>query len=104
LFLTHREDLIDQFKEYIREFNTSNSDIFINLKSLNEYDAVKRETQSLFRDKEITIFYYRSDLISDEHKEVFHSFDWLIKLDKNYSFAILIIEYTGKSTSLGLVP
>jgi len=25
-------------------------------------------------------------------------------LTKNYSFAILIIEYTGKSTSLGSVP
>ena len=89
LFLTHREDLLDQFKEYIREFNASNSDIFINLKSLKEYDTVKRETQSLFRDKEITIFYYRSDLISDEHKEKivnFRNYDnggrWYILLDE----------------------
>jgi len=89
LFLTHREDLIDQFKEYIREFNTSNSDIFINLKSLKEYETVKRETQSLFKDKEITIFYYRSDLISDEHKEKivnFRNYDnggrWYILLDE----------------------
>lgn len=89
LFLTHREDLIEQFKEYIREFNSSNTDIFINLKSLKEYDAVKRETQSLFKDKEITIFYYRSDLISDEHKEKivnFRNYDnggrWYVLLDE----------------------
>ena len=89
LFLTHRDDLLSQFKEYIHEFNASNSDIFINLKSLKEYDAVKRETQSLFKDKEITIFYYRSDLISDEHKEKivnFRNYDnggrWYILLDE----------------------
>ena len=89
LFLTHREDLIEQFKEYIREFNSSNTNIFINLKSLKEYDVVKRETQSLFKDKEITIFYYRSDLISDEHKEKivnFRNYDnggrWYILLDE----------------------
>jgi len=89
LFLTYREDLLDQFKEYIREFNASNPDIFINLKSLKDYDAIKRETQSLFRDKEITIFYYRSDLISDESKEKivdFRNYDndgrWYILLDE----------------------
>ena len=89
LFLTYREDLLDQFKEYIREFNASHSDIFINLKSLKDYDTVKRDTQSLFRDKEITIFYYRSDLISDESKEKivdFRNYDndgrWYILLDE----------------------
>ena len=51
LFLTHREDLIEQFKEYIREFNASHSDIYINLKSLKEYDSTKRETQSLLKIK-----------------------------------------------------
>jgi len=89
LFLTYREDLIDQFKEYIREFNASQSDVFINLKSLKDYDTVKRDTQSLFRDKEIIVFYYRSDLISDEHKEKivdFRNYDnggrWYILLDE----------------------
>ena len=89
LFLTHREDLIEQFKEYIRESNSSNTDIFINLKSLKEYESVKRETQSLFKDREITIFYYRSDLISDEQKEKivdFRNYDnsgrWYILLDE----------------------
>lgn len=89
LFLTYREDLINQFKEYVKEFNASNSDIFINLKSLKEYDDVKRNTQSLFRDREIIVFYYRSDLISDEHKEKivdFRNYDnggrWYILLDE----------------------
>ncbi len=90
LFLTYREDLLDQFKEYIREFNSFNSnDISINLKSLKDYDSVKRENQSLFKEKEITIFYYRSDLISDESKEKlvnFRNYDndgqWYILLDE----------------------
>jgi hypothetical protein len=89
LFLTYREDLIEQFKEYIKEFNDSHDDIYINLKSLKDYDSVKRETPTLFKDKEITIFYYRSDLISDESKEKivdFRNYDnngrWYILLDE----------------------
>lgn len=89
LFLTYREDLIGQFKQYIKEFNDSQSDVFINLKNLKDYNVVKRDTRSLFKDKEITVFYYRSDLISDEHKEKivdFRNYDnggrWYILLDE----------------------
>jgi len=89
LFLTYREYLIEQFKDYIKEFNDSHDSIFINLKSLKDYDTVKRGTASLFKDKEITIFYYRSDLISDESKEKivnFKNYDnngkWYILLDE----------------------
>lgn len=89
LFLTHREDLIEQFKEHIKEFNGSANNIFINLRSLKDYNTIKRETPSLFKDKEITIFYYRSDLILDEQKEKiidFKNYDnngkWYIILDE----------------------
>lgn len=89
LFLTHREDLIEQFKEHIKEFNSSANKIFINLKSLKDYNTIKRETPSLFKDREITIFYYRSDLILDEEKEKivdFKNYDnngkWYIILDE----------------------
>ncbi len=89
LFLTHREDLLDQFKEYVQEFNSSNNNIFINLKSLKDYDNTKRQTQSIFKGKEINVFYYRSDLISDETKEKivnFKSYEndgkWYILLDE----------------------
>ncbi len=90
LFLTHREDLIEQFKKHVHEFNSSQNDVFINLKSLKDHDNLKRDTPSLFKDnKEIIVFYYRSDLISDEHKEKiidFRNYDnegkWYILLDE----------------------
>jgi len=69
LFLAHRDDLLDQFKNHVEEFNSFNFDTKINLKSLRDYESVKRENALPFAKNEITVFYYRSDLISDEHKE-----------------------------------
>jgi len=69
LFLTHRDDLLDQFKNHIDEFNSFNLDTHIILKNLKEYDRVKLEYTIPFTKNEITVFYYRSDLISDEQKE-----------------------------------
>ena len=89
LFLAHRDDLLNQFSEHIAEFNRDNFDARINLKSLKEYDAVKNEIALPYFKKEITIFYYRSDLISDEHKKTrvdFKNYDnfgkWYILLDE----------------------
>jgi superfamily II DNA or RNA helicase len=69
LFLTCRDDLLDIFKEYVKEFNASQNEIYIKLKSLKEWDEAKRESFSIFKDKEITVFYYRSDNIWTEQKE-----------------------------------
>lgn len=68
--LTHREDLIQQFKEHVDEFNELSTDrgFKINLRSLLEYEDVKRASLVPYLD-ELTVFYYRSDLISDEQKE-----------------------------------
>jgi len=89
LFLSHRDDLLEQFKNHIKEFNSSNSETKINLKSLKDYDSVKRDNILPFTTNEITIFYYRSDLISDERKENivnFKNYDnygkWYILLDE----------------------
>jgi len=89
LFLTHRDDLIEQFKSHVEEFNGFNHDVKINLKSLKEYDQVKRDNVLTFGKNEITIFYYRSDLISDEQKEKiinYQNYDnqgkWYIILDE----------------------
>jgi superfamily II DNA or RNA helicase len=89
LFLTHREDLIDQFRIHVDEYNGFNHETRINIRSLKEYEAVKRDNVLPFSRKEITIFYYRSDLISDEHKEKivnFRNYDnegkWYILLDE----------------------
>jgi superfamily II DNA or RNA helicase len=89
LFLAHRDDLLEQFKNHLEEFNSFNFDTKINLKSLKEYESVKSENALPFAKNEITVFYYRSDLISDEHKEKvvnYKNYDnegkWYILLDE----------------------
>jgi len=89
LFLTCRDDLLETFVDYINEFNSSQNDIYIRLRSLKEYSETKRETQSIFKDKEITVFYYRSDNIWTEQKEKkidFKNYEnfgkWYILLDE----------------------
>jgi type III restriction enzyme len=89
LFLAHRDDLLDQFKNHVEEFNSFNFDTKINLKNLRDYESVKRENALPFSKNEITVFYYRSDLISDEQKEKivnFQNYDnggrWYILLDE----------------------
>jgi superfamily II DNA or RNA helicase len=89
LFLAHRDDLLEQFKQHIEEFNSYNFDTKISLKSLKEYESVKQENALPFAKNEMTVFYYRSDLISDEHKEKivnFRNYDnngkWYILLDE----------------------
>ncbi len=84
LILTHRDDLIEQLKRHIEEFNYA-KETRITLKELKEYPEVKRQ-QRLF---EITVFYYRSDNLSDEQKEKiidFRNYDndgkWYIFLDE----------------------
>jgi len=89
LFLAHRDDLLEQFKKHVNEFNSFNFETKINLKSLKDYESVKRENSLPFAKNEITVFYYRSDLISDEQKEKivnFRNYDndgkWYILLDE----------------------
>jgi type III restriction enzyme len=89
LFLTHRDDLIEQLKRHVDEYNASHSDTLIVLYELKEYAAVKRERRSLFQEGEIPVFYYRSDNLSDEQKEKivdFRNYDndgrWFILLDE----------------------
>lgn len=82
LFLTHRDDLIEQFKRMVEEVNYANTNK-IELRELKEYPEVKRQ---LFG---APIFYYRSDNIGDEQKERiidFRNYDnggkWFIFLDE----------------------
>ncbi len=88
LFLTCRDDLIDQFIVHVKEFNAYSANIQIHLYSLKEYDKVKYGMSGLFTNI-INVFYYRSDLISDEQKEKildFRNYDnqgkWYIILDE----------------------
>ncbi|MBC7328312.1 DEAD/DEAH box helicase family protein [bacterium] len=87
LVLTHRDDLIQQLKRHIEEFNSANEKRIIP-RELKEYPSVKRE-QNLLSDNSITIFFYRSDNLNDEQKEKildFRNYDnegkWFIFLDE----------------------
>jgi len=87
--LTSREDLIEQLKRHVQEFNTSRNDPYIRLRELKEYAEAKRESPSLFGAREMTVFYYRSDNLSDEQKERiidFRNYDdngkWYVLLDE----------------------
>jgi superfamily II DNA or RNA helicase len=90
LFLTHRDDLIEQLRRHVEEFNAGHSNLSIILRELKkDYDAVKREGRSPSQEQEIIVFYYRSDNLSDEEKEKivdFRNYDnngrWFIFLDE----------------------
>ena len=84
MILTHRDDLIEQLKKHVDEFNDANENQII-LKELKEYSEVKMDP-SLFG---TTVFYYRSDNLSDEQKEKiidFKKYDnkgrWYVFLDE----------------------
>jgi hypothetical protein len=89
LVLTHREDLLEQLRRFVDEFNSTRSDFAIVLKELKEYPVAKRENASLFGGRGVTVFYYRSDNLSDEQKEKiidFRGYDndggWYVLLDE----------------------
>ena len=92
LFLTHREDLLRQFRATVDEFNsTPGAPVHIELKELRDYPEAKREAPGglLGRDNTLRVFYYRSDNLSDEHKQAivdFRNYDnhgrWYVVLDE----------------------
>jgi superfamily II DNA or RNA helicase len=84
LFLTYRDDLIEQFKKHLDEYNEGRENKIL-VYDLKDYEKVKRS--GLF--KENFVFYYRSDLFSDEGKEkildfrnYFNDGKWYIILDE----------------------
>ena len=88
LVLAHRDDLLEQLRQHVDEFNSAGR-LYIRLRELREYAEVRRESPSLFHGQELTIFYYRSDNLSDEQKEKiidFRNYDndggWYILLDE----------------------
>ena len=42
LVLTHREDLLEQLREHVDEFNAAGGTLYIRLRELQEYPEVKR--------------------------------------------------------------
>lgn len=92
LFLTCREDLIEQFQKTVWEYNHApDCPVHIELRELREYPEAKRESPGglLGRDSTLRVYFYRSDNLSDEHKERivdFHNYDnngrWYVLLDE----------------------
>jgi hypothetical protein len=89
MVLTHREDLIQQLRSHVNDFNAAGKVPHIQLRELREYPEVKRSAPSLFSKDELTVFYYRSDNLSDEQKERiidFRNYDnngnWYLLLDE----------------------
>lgn len=88
LVLTYRDDLLEQLRTHVNEFNASGG-LFIRLCELRDYAEVKHQSPSLLHGQELTVFFYRSDNLSDEKKEKiidFRSYDnngsWYILLDE----------------------
>lgn len=84
LFLTARDDLIEQFRKHVEEFNNV-SKVNIFTLSLKEFDLYERNN-SIFDDY---VFYYRSDLISDsqgnkiiDFRSIDNKGNWYLILDE----------------------
>lgn len=92
LFLTFREDLIEQFQRTVWDYNHApDCPVHIELRELREYPEAKRESPGglLGRDSTLRVYFYRSDNLSDEHKERivdFRNYDndgrWYVLLDE----------------------
>ena len=88
LILAHRDDLLEQLQEHINDYNTTGG-FYIRLEELRDYSEIKRVQPNLFSTNERTIFYYRSDNLSDIQKDKiidFRNYDndghWYILLDE----------------------
>ena len=89
LVLTARDDLLDQFKTHIEEFNTAHPEFHIYLTDLKTYPDVQRSFLPILSEHGITVFFYRADNLSDEQKERIVDFrnyenhgGWFVLLDE----------------------
>lgn len=89
LVLAHREELLEQFRAHVREFNAANFGVYIRLRDLKEYGNVKQSNPELFASDELTVFTYRSDNIGFEQKDKLIDFrnyenggEWYVLLDE----------------------
>jgi superfamily II DNA or RNA helicase len=88
LFLTYRDDLIDQFQKHIDEFNNAGHNISINLIDLKQYASYKQNPTLKFGNT-LDVYFYRSDLISDEQKDKIVNYN---NYDNNGNWYILLDE------------
>ena len=88
LLLAPKPEILKQIKEHIEIFN-KNGNLRIELKDLREWERIKQGQLNLYDTNTVTIFYYRSDNITDidkteflSYKTVLNSGKWYILLDE----------------------
>lgn len=90
LFLVYRDNLIDQFKKHVEEYNVHNPYKRINLFNLRDYENVKQENAITFSSDEVNLFYYRADLFFEEKstakkidpRNYYNNGNWFVLLDE----------------------
>lgn len=99
LFLTHKQDLINQLKEHAKEFNqylNTEKDYEIVFRDLREFPEYEYRSQTaMFGSRYINIFYYRSDLLDEAKKDNQVNFREYVNNGKWYIF--LDEAHRGKS-------
>lgn len=88
LILAPKSDILKQIKEHIDVFN-KNSTVKINLEDLRNFENQKYLQTSLYDTNSITVFYFRSDNITDtdktellSYKTVLNNGKWYVLLDE----------------------
>jgi superfamily II DNA or RNA helicase len=69
LVLTVRDDLLNQLHVHVREFNEGRTDFCIHLVGLKSYPDIQHSFLPIVGEREIIVFFYRADNLSDEQKE-----------------------------------
>ena len=90
LFLVYRDNLIDQFKKHIDEYNLYNPYKRINLYNLRDYEDIKRDNALSFSADEVNLFYYRADLFLEKKstarkinpRNYYNNGNWFVLLDE----------------------
>ena len=89
LVLAHKDELIEQFRVHVREFNQANFGVYIRLHDLKDYSNIKRSNPSLFSGDELNVFTYRSDNLTTAQKDKqidFRNYEnggrWYVLLDE----------------------
>ena len=90
LFLVYRDNLIDQFKKHIDEYNVYNPYKRINLCNLRDYEDIKRNNALSFSADEVNLFYYRADLFLEKKstarkinpRNYYNNGNWFVLLDE----------------------
>lgn len=83
LILAPKPEILSQIKSHIELFN-KNSSVKINLKDLREFERQKHLQPSLYDTDTITVFYYRSDNITDSDKTELLSYQTVLNGGKWY--------------------